>query len=185
VRFSKPDLSLICNGLLAGLIGVSAAAPFVSSASAVVIGAIAALLVIESALFIERRLRIDDPAGAGAVHGVAGAWGLLALGLFSNGSGGAGLGGVATPVRGLFHGDGGQLVASLVGVVANVVWVVPVTVLALVVIGRTLGLRVSPDDEIAGLDVPELGMTGYVNETMHGAATRSNDIGHSRGNASA
>ena len=180
LRFGKPDLSMMCNGLLAGLVGISAAGPFVSGSAAVVIGGIASLLAIEGALFIERKLRIDDPAGAAAVHGLGGAWGLLAVGIFANGHAGTGLNGVAGPVRGLVAGEGGQLLASGVGLAANLLWVAPMTVVALWLIGRVLGNRVTADDEIAGLDVPELGMTGYVNETVHATATRSSDLGHGR-----
>ena len=180
LRFGKPDLSMMCNGLLAGLVGISAAGPFVSGRSAVVIGGIASLLAVEGALFIERRLHIDDPTGAAAVHGLGGAWGLLAVGIFANGHGGTGLNGVAGPVCGLVAGEGGQLLASGVGLAANLLWVVPVTTAALWLIGRLLGNRVSADDEIAGLDVPELGMTGYVNEAVHATAIRSSDLDHTR-----
>jgi len=179
-RFGKPDLSMICNGFLAGLVSISAAGPFVASGSAVVIGASASLLTLEGALFLERRLRIDDPAGAAAVHCVAGAWGLLAVGIFADGRAGDGWNGVAGPVEGLFAGSGSQLLASVLGIAANVAWVVPTSALALWIIDRLIGSRSVADDEIAGLDVPELGMTGYVSEAVHPGATRGGDLGHGK-----
>ena len=180
IRFGKPDLSMMCNGLLAGIVATSASGIFVGGLAAVVIGAVGSLLAIEGALFIERRLRIDDPVGAGAVHGLGGAWGLLSVGLFADGRAGDGLNGVAGPVRGLFFGGSGQLVAELVGMVANLVWAALATTVLLWLIGRLVGNRAVAEDEIAGLDVPELGMTGYVNEGVHATLTRSSDLGHLR-----
>jgi Amt family ammonium transporter len=183
-RFGKPDLSMICNGFLAGLVAIGASGPFVSSVSAIVIGALASLIALEGALLIERRFRVDDPAGAVAVHGIAGAWGLLAVGIFADGRAGDGWNGVAGPVKGLLAGSGSQLLASLVGIVANVAWVVPTAALGLWLAGRLVGSRVVADDEVAGLDVPELGMTGYVSEAVHAGATRGGDLGHGKMGAS-
>jgi Amt family ammonium transporter len=163
-RFGKPDVTWMCNGMLAGLVAITAPCAFVSAPSAVLIGAVASVLVIEAALFVERKLRVDDPVGAAAVHGVNGAWGILALGLLSDGTYGDGLNGVAGPVRGLFYGDAGQLIASLTGILVNVVYVGAMTAAALFVIGKTLGNRVSPEDEVHGLDVAEMGLEGYTTE---------------------
>lgn len=188
VRFGKPDVSMMCNGLLAGIVGISAGCAFVSPGASVLIGAIASVIAIEGALFIERKLRIDDPVGAGAVHGLGGAWGLVAVGIFANGRSGDDWNGVAGPVQGLLAGSGGQLAASLIGIVANLLWVIPASAFALWCIGRIVGNRVSADDEIAGLDVPELGMTGYVNEAIYASAARSGESGRgwkSGGSASA
>jgi Amt family ammonium transporter len=176
-RFGKPDLSMMCNGLLAGMVAISAPGAFVGSVSSVVIGAVASFLSIEGALFIERKLKVDDPVGAAAVHGLGGAWGLLAVGIFANGRAGNGLNGVAGPVKGLIVGSGGQLAASMIGIVANILWVFPATAFTLWLVGRVVGNRATADDEITGLDVPELGMTGYVNEAVHATATRSSDLG--------
>lgn len=178
LRFGKPDLTMMCNGLLAGLVAIAAAGSLVSSASALLIGAVASTLAIEAALWGERRFKIDDPVGAFGVHGVAGAWGLLAVGLFADGRTGDGLNGVAGPVRGLVTGSAGQLGASCIGIVANLLWVVPLAVLTLALLARVVDLRAGADDEIGGLDVPELGMTGYVTEAVHAGSTRSNDLGH-------
>lgn len=183
-RFGKPDLSMICNGFLAGLVAISAAGPFVAGASALVIGATASLLTLEGALFIERRLHIDDPAGAAAVHGIAGAWGLMAVGIFADGHGGDGWNGFVGPVKGLLAGSVGQLLASVIGVAANVVWVIPTSALALWLIGRLVGSRALADDEVAGLDVPELGMTGYVSEAAQAGSARGADLGHGKIGAS-
>ena len=177
LRFGKPDVSMMCNGFLAGMVGISAACAFVSPGSSVLIGVIASGLAIEGALFIERKLRIDDPVGAGAIHGLGGAWGLLAVGIFANGRSGEGINGVAGPVQGLMAGSAGQLAASLIGMIANILWVVPASAFTLWCIGRIIGTRVSVDDEIAGLDVPELGMTGYVNESIYMNTTRSGESG--------
>jgi Amt family ammonium transporter len=163
-RFGKPDVTMMCNGLLAGLVAVTAPCAFISAPSAVLIGGVAGVLVVVAALFIEQRLRIDDPVGAVAVHGVNGAWGILALGLFADGSYGDGLNGVHGPVRGLLYGDAGQLAASAIGIVVNVLYVAPVAALAFWVIGRTVGNRAAVEDEVAGLDVPELGMPAYGDE---------------------
>jgi Amt family ammonium transporter len=160
-RFGKPDVSMLCNGMLAGLVAITAPCAFVSAPIAVLIGAVGGVLVIEAALFIERVLKVDDPVGAVAVHGVNGAWGILAVGLFANGTYGEGLNGVAGPVAGLFYGDASQLAASAIGIAVNVLWVAGVSALAFKVIDKTVGLRVPADDEIAGLDEPEMGMPGY------------------------
>jgi ammonium transporter, Amt family len=164
-RFRVPDLSMMCNGMLAGMVAITAPCAFVSAPVAVFIGAVAGMLVIEATLFIERRLRVDDPVGASAVHGVCGTWGVLSVGLFANGSYGEGLNGVPGPVRGLLHGDPGQLAASLIGILTNIVWVGSTVALTLTVLDRLVGNRVVEDVEIEGLDVPEMGMPGYATET--------------------
>jgi len=160
-RFGKPDVSWLCNGMLAGLVAITAPCAFVSAPVAVLIGAIAGVLVIESALFIERTLKVDDPVGAVAVHGVNGAFGILAVGLFANGTYGDGLNGVEGPVKGLFYGDASQLVASSIAIGVNILWVGGVSFVALKVIDKIVGLRVSADDEIAGLDEPEMGTNAF------------------------
>jgi Amt family ammonium transporter len=160
-RFGKPDLSMMCNGLLAGAVAITAPCAFVSSFSALVIGAVGGVLVVASTLYIEHELRIDDPVGAISVHGVNGAWGAVALGLFADGTYGEGMNGVFGPVRGLFYGDTGQLVAELIGIAANVFWVGCLALVALKLIDKLVGNRVSPADEQRGLDVTELGLEGY------------------------
>ena len=163
-KFGSPDLSMMCNGMLAGMVSITAPCAFVSAPIAVLIGGVAGALVVESTLFIERTLRVDDPVGASSVHGVCGAWGILALGLFANGSYGEGLNGVPGGVRGLFHGDTGQFFASAIGIGVNLVFVGGATALALGLLGQLVGNRSTAADEIAGLDIPELGAPGYLSD---------------------
>jgi len=161
VRYGKPDPTWLANGMLAGLVAITAPCAFVGAPSAVLIGAVAGVLVVLSAVFIERVLKIDDPVGASSVHGTCGAWGVLSLGLLANGSYGEGLNGVEGPVKGLLFGDGSQFAAECVGVLVNCVYVGGMTAVALYVIGKLVGNRVSAEDEIAGLDIPEMGVHGY------------------------
>jgi ammonium transporter, Amt family len=163
-KFGKPDVSLMCNGMLAGLVAITAPCAFVSSAAAVLIGAVAGVLVIYSTVFIERQLKIDDPVGAASVHGVCGAWGILAVGLFANGTYGDGLNGVAGNVRGLFYGDGKQLIASVIGIAVNCLYVGAVALGAFKIIDAVVGNRAKAEDEVQGLDVPEMGAPGYAGE---------------------
>src|SRR6185503_16378819 len=148
----------MCNGMLAGLVAITAPCAFVSSASAVLIGAVAGCLVIVAALFVETALKIDDPVGAVAVHGVNGAWGIVALGLFSNGTYGDGFNGVPGAVKGLFYGDSGQLYASLIGIGVNIAYVGSMAGVSFLIIGKLVGNRVSAEVEMSGLDVPEMGV---------------------------
>src|SRR5512142_2924119 len=139
IKWGKPDPSWLANGMLAGLVAITAPCAFVSSWAAAVIGADAGVLVIVAAVFIDTKLKIDDPVGASAVHGVNGAWGILSLGLFANGTYGQGLNGVAYGVTGLFYGDSGQLVAELVGIAANVAYVAPMAAISFYAIGKLVG----------------------------------------------
>ena len=122
-RYGKPDPTWLANGMLAGLVAITAPCAFVGAPAAIAIGAIAGVLVVWSAMFIEQTLKIDDPVGASSVHGACGAWGVISLGLFANGSYGDGSNGVDGPVRGLLAGDAGQFFAECIGVIANVVYV--------------------------------------------------------------
>jgi Amt family ammonium transporter len=165
LKFGKPDPTWMCNGMLAGLVAITAPCAFVSPGISIFIGAVSGFLVIAVALFVETTLKIDDPVGAIAVHGANGMWGILALGLFSNGTYGEGLNGVPGTVKGLFYGDSGQFFASLVGIGANVAYVGTVAAISFIVIGRMMGgHRVSREVELAGLDVPEMGVDGYVGD---------------------
>jgi Amt family ammonium transporter len=147
--------------MLAGLVAITAPCAFVSSWAAMLIGAIAGVLVILAATFIDTVLKIDDPVGAIAVHGVNGAFGILATGIFANGVYGQGLNGVAYGVTGLLYGDKGQFVAEIIGIVANLAWVIPVTALSFFIIGKVVGNRVEAEDEVNGLDLSEMGVHGY------------------------
>jgi ammonium transporter, Amt family len=164
LKFGKPDPTMMCNGMLAGLVAITAPCAFVGAPAALLIGAISGVLVVYAALFVEHKLKMDDPAGAIAVHGFNGAWGILAVGIFANGTYGEGLNGVDGPVRGILYGDKGQLLASALAIVVNVLWVAPLAWASLKIIGKLVGNRVNADDEIAGLDVPEMGVPGYAAE---------------------
>lgn len=161
VRFGKPDPSMTANGALAGLVAITAPCAFVNASSAFVIGLIAGLLVCVSVTFVENKLKLDDPVGAISVHCVNGIWGVIALGLFADGSYGAGINGVDRGVTGLFFGDPGQLVAQLIAVVVLFVWGFGVSFLFFKVLDQIWGLRVAPEVELDGLDIPEMGVLGY------------------------
>jgi Amt family ammonium transporter len=162
VRSGKPDPSMMCNGMLAGLVAITAPCAFVNAPTACLIGVISGILVVEAALFIERKLKIDDPVGAIAVHGVNGAWGCLALGLFADGTYGDGWNTVPGTVKGLFYGDASQFVAQCIGVGANVVVIGILGFIMFKAIDLIIGLRVKPAVEEEGLDMDEMGVPGYV-----------------------
>jgi ammonium transporter len=160
-RLGKPDPAMIVNGLLAGLVAITAPCAFVNSASAVVIGALAGLIVVESVLFIDRVLRIDDPVGAISVHGVCGAFGTLCVGIFADGTYGDGWNGVPGTVKGLLYGDASQLAAEAIGVATCFVFVFAMFFVFFKVVEATMGNRVSAEAEIEGLDIPEMGASAY------------------------
>jgi Amt family ammonium transporter len=127
----------------------------------VIIGAIAGVLVVESVLFIDRVLKIDDPVGAISVHGVCGAFGVLSVGLFADGAYGDGWNGVPGTVRGLFYGDASQLAAQAVGTVTCFVWVFVTFFAFFKIVEALMGNRVSAAVELEGLDIPEMGALAY------------------------
>lgn len=162
IKGGKADPGMIANGMLAGLVAITAPCAFVNSLSAVIIGAVAGLLVILAYNFIDSKLKIDDPVGAVAVHGVNGAWGVLSLGLFADGSYGDGWNGVAGPVKGLFYGDTKQFLAQCIGTLTCFVFVFTVMYFFFKLLNKVIPLRSKEADEIAGLDIPETGVHGYV-----------------------
>jgi Amt family ammonium transporter len=162
VRTGKPDPSMMCNGMLAGLVAITAPCAFVNAPAACLIGLIAGVLVIEAAFLVEGALKIDDPVGAIAVHGVNGAFGCLALGLFADGTYGDGWNGVAGPVRGLFYGDASQFLAQCAGVATNIVVIGILGYVTFKINDLIFGLRTDPEAESVGLDLPEMGVPGYV-----------------------
>jgi len=176
VTTGKPDPSMMCNSMLAGLVAITSPCAFVSPVGAFIIGAVAGVLVIWSVYFFDK-MKIDDPVGAISVHGTNGAWGLIAVGLFSDGSYGGGWNGVGATdylgvagrgVTGLFYGDSRQLVAQVIEVIVGLGWNVVVGGVAFYVIGKVLGSnRVPAEVEIAGLDVPEMGLPGYPEYIEH------------------
>jgi len=160
-KTKKPDVSMMCNGLLAGLVAITAPCAFVTVQAAALIGLISGILVIEVALFVEHKLKIDDPVGAIAVHGANGLFGCLALGLFADGTYGEGLNGVAGGVTGLFYGDAGQFLAQIIGVCSNIIYVGILGWIVFKLIDKVVGNRVTAEEELQGLDIPEMGAEGY------------------------
>jgi Amt family ammonium transporter len=169
IKYGKPDISMSCNGMLAGLVAITAPCAFVAPWAAVVIGGVAGWLVVVSVAFFDR-VHVDDPCGAISVHGTCGAWGVLAVGLFADGTYGAGWNGVGGNVKGLFYGDGGQLVAQLFHVVVGFVWAWGMMWLLFTVAKRFMKIRVSEEAEIEGIDVPEFGALCYPDFVMHRAS---------------
>jgi Amt family ammonium transporter len=162
-RHRRPDVAIACNGMLGGLVAITAGCAFVTPAAAVLIGVVAGALVVASVGVLERRLRVDDPVGAVAVHAVSGAWGTLAVGIFADGSYGDGWNGVDGPVRGALFGDPSQLLAQLVGVVVNAALVFTLSSLFFRLTDRLIGNRVSTEVESVGLDTLEMGSDAYPN----------------------
>ncbi len=160
-RTKKPDPSMMCNGMLAGLVAITAPCAFVNSISACVIGLISGALVVEAVFFVEGKLKLDDPVGAISVHGVNGAWGCIALGLFADGSYGDGWNGVPGTVKGLLYGDSSQLIAQSIGVISNLIYVGLISFAIFKLLEFLVGNRVDPNTEIDGLDIPEMGIVGY------------------------
>ncbi len=154
----KPDASMSLNGALAGLVAITAPCYTVTPMGALVIGSIAGALVVLSVLFIDEVLKIDDPVGAVSVHGVCGLWGTLACGLFNAEA----VLGIADANTGLFYGGGfSQLGIQLAGVGACFVWAFGLGILLFYAIKKTVGLRVTIEEELKGLDIGEHGMEAY------------------------
>jgi len=150
VMFKKPDASMTLNGALAGLVGITAGCNNVTPSSAVAIGLIAGVLVVLSVVFIERTFKVDDPVGAVSVHGVCGAWGTLAAGLFN-------ADGVTAQLIGV----------QLMGIGAAFAWSFSTCFILFKVIKATVGLRVTREEEMEGLDVGEHGAEAYHNLPVH------------------
>jgi ammonium transporter, Amt family len=165
-RTKKPDPSMMCNGMLAGLVAITAPCAFVSAGGAALIGLISGVLVVESVFFFER-IGIDDCVGAISVHGVNGAWGCLSIGLLADGTYGDGWNSVSGTVRGLFYGGGlGQFWAELIGVTTCFVTLSVLSLIVFFIAEKIVGNRVKLEDEIEGLDVPEMGVPGYSGVVM-------------------
>ena len=165
-KTKKPDPSMMCNGMLAGLVAITAPCAFVSAGGAAIIGLLSGVIVIESVFFFEK-IGIDDCVGAISVHGVNGCFGCLAIGLFADGSYGDGWNGVSGTVRGLFYGGGmGQFWAELIGVTTCFVTLSILSLIVYYIAEMLVGNRVSLEDEIEGLDVPEMGVPGYAGMVM-------------------
>lgn len=143
IKFGKPEIGMSLNGALAGLVAITSPCATVTPSSAVIIGAAAGVIVVLSVLFFEK-IRVDDPVGAISVHGVCGAWGTLAAGIFN-------IGGTSFSIIGV----------QILGIVACFLWVFPTAYLMFKLISATAGLRVSPEEELEGLDFTEHGGNAY------------------------
>jgi ammonium transporter, Amt family len=169
----KPDLSMVINGILAGLVAITAGCAYVSFVSAVIIGLIAGVIVVYAVSFFDN-LRIDDPVGATSVHLVNGIWGTLAVGLFAADVG------TGYDVKGLFFGGGvTQLINQIIGVLACCAFTLVFSAVAWMVLKAVFGMRVSLEEEINGLDIGEHGMeaySGFVKEADIFGASRSSNV---------
>ncbi len=155
--FKKPDVSMALNGVLGGLVGITASCAFVSIGSAIWIGIAAGILVVLSVIFFDQVLNIDDPVGAIAVHAVCGTWGTFALGLFAQDKFSPG-----TTGNGLFFGGGWKLLgAQCLGIISVFAWSMATGLLLFWLIKHLVGLRVSREEELRGLDIDEHGMEAY------------------------
>ena len=163
IRYGKPDASMAGNGLLAGLVAITAPSGFVNPLAAAVIGWISGIFVCLGVEFFDRVAKVDDPVGAISVHGLNGLWGVLSVGLFADGRSnyGGSWNGVNGGVTGLFYGDAGQLVAQLIGVATLVGVVFTMSYLVNWLIDVVVGQRVAAKVELNGLDIPEMGALCY------------------------
>jgi Amt family ammonium transporter len=173
--FGKPDITMACNGMLAGLVAITAPCAFVSPTASVIIGVVAGVLVCLGVLFNERVLKIDDPCGAISVHGYCGWLGAVALGVFADGTYGAGWNGVGATaylgktgqgVTGLLHGDWSQFVVQLGGATLLAIYAFGATYVVFKAVNAWRSMRVSKEVELEGLDVPEFGMLGYPEDAV-------------------
>jgi Amt family ammonium transporter len=170
IRTKKPDPSMMANGMLAGLVAITAPCAFVSAGGAAIIGLVSGILVVESVFFFDK-IKIDDPVGAISVHGVNGAWGCLSIGLFADGTYGDGWNGVAGTVRGLFYGGGlSQFWAEVIGVVTCFITLSIISIIVYKIVELIVGNRVSIETEMDGLDIPEMGVLGYNGYVLDKAA---------------
>lgn len=160
IRYKKPDASMTLNGALAGLVGITAGCAVVSPYSAMIIGVLCGIIVCISVEFFDKKLRIDDPVGAVSVHGTCGFFGTLFVGLFAQ-SEYASLAGFEG-VNGLFFGGGGNLLLTqFIGSISVFAWTFGTILLVFFLIKKTMGLRVSRETELKGLDIEEHGMEAY------------------------
>jgi Amt family ammonium transporter len=173
--FGKPDISMACNGMLAGLVAITAPCAFVNANSAVIIGILAGIVVCLGVLFNERVIKVDDPCGAISVHGYCGWLGAVCVGLFADGTYGAGWNGVGATtylgsagqgVTGLLYGDVSQFLCQLGGATLCALWAFGATYVVFALVNAVKSMRVSQEDELEGLDVPEFGMAGYPEDAV-------------------
>jgi Amt family ammonium transporter len=151
--YHKPDVPMTGNGVLAGLVAITAPCAWVSPTASVAIGVIAGVLVIASVWFIDWKLHIDDPVGAVSVHCVCGIWGILSLGLLADGTYGG--------ITGLLYGNSAFMVAQIISAVVVFAWAFGTGAIMFAILKATIGIRVSDREQIEGLDIGEHGMCAY------------------------
>src|SRR5205807_2208195 len=170
LKFGAPDISMACNGMLAGLVAITAPCAFVGPNSAVIIGILAGILVCVGVLFNERMLKVDDPCGAISVHGYCGWLGAVSVGIFADGTYGAGWNGVGAAtylgkagqgVTGLLYGDVSQFVLQLSGATLCALYAFGFTYVVFSIVNAIRSMRVDREVELEGLDVPQFGMLAY------------------------
>ena len=175
-KFGKPDITMACNGMLAGLVAITAPCAFVGPTSAFIIGILAGLVVCLGVLFNDNVTKIDDPCGAISVHGFCGILGGICLGIFADGTYGAGWNGVGAAsylgkagqgVTGLLYGDTNQFLVQIMGAAICAVWAFGATFIVFKVVNGVKSMRVSKEVEQEGLDVPEFGLLGYPEDALH------------------
>ena len=158
IWFKKPDVTMSLNGALAGLVAITAGCASVDWLGAIIIGFVAGILVLVSVIYIDLKLRIDDPVGAISVHGICGTWGTLAVGLFhaekSMGIGAKNLG--------IFYGaNSDQLISQAIGSISFMAWGLTTGFILFGIVKKVVGLRVTEDEEYIGLDIEEHGLEAY------------------------
>jgi Amt family ammonium transporter len=177
--FGKPDITMACNGMLAGLVAITAPCAFVSATSSIVIGVLAGMVVCAGVLFNDRVTKIDDPCGAISVHGFCGWLGAVSVGIFADGTYGAGWNGVGAAsylgqagkgVTGLLYGDSRQFLGQLFGATLCVVWAFGMTFVVFKIVNAIKPIRVSEEVEREGLDVPQFGLPAYPEDAVHASA---------------
>lgn len=156
--FNKPEVTMSLNGALAGLVGITAGCNTITPIGALIVGTIAGCLVFISVIFIDQKLKIDDPVGAISVHGVCGAWGTFACGLF-NAEAVLGIGEANTGL--LYGGGANQLISQIIGIAAYMGWGLLTGFILFYGIKKLVGLRVKADHEYLGLDIQEHGLEAY------------------------
>lgn len=155
-KYGKPDISMTLNGILAGLVAITAGCHIVSLYSAIAIGAVSGVLVVYGCEILDQKLHVDDPVGAVGVHCLNGVWGTIAVGLFASNTP------ASEGTLGLFFGGGiDQLIIQLIGVICVAVWVCATSFIMFTLIKKTVGLRVTAREELAGLDLGEHGSEAY------------------------
>ena len=159
-KYGKPDVGMTGNGVVAGLVAITASCAWVNPTAAVIIGLVAGAIVVTGVWFLDWVLHIDDPVGAVSVHGFNGTWGLIALGLFADGT----YGNYTTDgplVTGLLYGDASFFVTQVISAAVNFAWAFGLGLVLFGILKYTIGIRVSPEEEIQGLDIGEHGVNAY------------------------